>query len=244
MPANSIEESALRLATFKMDPDETVASYALRYQSECSRFEACVKRATPGRSPYAALFVVLFRNGVIPGIKLLACQKPYPKTMTDAVIQLRRLEVANLTGLNPGRANVYASAMSFTHVPNRTAIAQQFAAVDRRSASGVAGSGSNSIGSGRHSAGARGGGAGDSAGDGRSNRPRPKCSHPGCRKPMGHTTDRCFQKQREEAKRANQPGGGSSSNSSGGGSGSGPGGGGSGGGSSGGGGKRPMKSDN
>ena len=95
MPSNSVEESALRLATFKMDSDESIATYTLRYHNECSRFEACVQRATPGRSPYAALSIVLFRIVVVPGIKLLASQKPHPKTMTDAVAQLRRLEAAN-----------------------------------------------------------------------------------------------------------------------------------------------------
>ena len=192
MPANSVEESALRLATFKMDPDESVTSYAIRYQSEYSRFEDCVKRATPGRSSYAALSVVLFRNGVVPGIKVLASQEPYPKTLIDAVAQLHRLEAANLTDLNPARADVHASAMSFTYVPNCTAIAQQFAAVERWSVSRFAGSGSSSFGSGGRSAGARGGSTGGSSRGGRSNRPRPKCSHPGCRKPMRHTTDRCF----------------------------------------------------
>ena len=133
-PSNFVEESAIHLATFKMDSDESAASFALRFQNECSRFEACVQRAILGRSPYAALFVVLFCNGVVPGIKLLASQEPHPKTMADAVAYFRRLEAANLTGLNAGRAEAHASAVSFTHVSNRSAIAQQFSAVDRRTA--------------------------------------------------------------------------------------------------------------
>ena len=220
MPSNSVEESVLRLATFKMYSDESIASYALRYQNECSRFEACVQRATPGRSPYAALSIVIFRNGVVPGIKLLANQEPHRKTMTDAVAQLRRLEAANLTGPNPGRAEAHASAVSFTHVPNRTAIAQQFG-VDRRAASGSGGFGSGGSGSGGRSA---GGGGGSSSAGHRNNGPsrqRPRCTYSKCRKPLGHTTDRCFQKQRDEGRRNNTSGGSGSNDSGSGGDGSG-----------------------
>ena len=39
MPSNSVEESALRLATFKQEAHETVSAYYLRFQSECTRFE-------------------------------------------------------------------------------------------------------------------------------------------------------------------------------------------------------------
>ena len=217
MPSNSVEES-VRLATFKKDLDETAPSRCTPSATSLNvlalkRVSSVQLRAVP-RMP---LSVVLFRNGVVPGVKLLASHEPYHKTLTDAVAQLRRLEAVNFTGLNPGRVDAYASAMSFTYVPNRTAIAQQFVAVDRRSASG----------------GARVGGAGGFPRSGRSNRPRPKCTYPGCRKPMGHTTDRCLQKQRKEAKRAKDPGGGGGSGS-----------GGYGGGGSGGGGKRPKKSDN
>ena len=38
MPSNSVEESALRLATFKQ-AHQTVSAYYLRFQSECTRFE-------------------------------------------------------------------------------------------------------------------------------------------------------------------------------------------------------------
>ena len=235
MPSNSVEESALRLSTFKMDPDESVASFALRFQNECSRFEACVQRATPGLSPYAALSVVLFRNGVVPGIKLLASQEPHPKTMADAVTQLRRLEAANLTGLNPGRAEAHASAVSFTHVPNRSAIAQQFDAVDWRTAPVTGGPSSVSSGSGGSTSGARatGGNGGSSTGGGRGNgqsRSRPRCTWEHCDKPLGHTIDRCYKKRREE--KARRRGG------------SGKSGGGSGRGGGGGSGKRPRKSSN
>lgn len=43
--SNSVDESARSLANFETDPAESVASYALRYQSECKRFEACVQRS-------------------------------------------------------------------------------------------------------------------------------------------------------------------------------------------------------
>ena len=79
MPSNSVEDSVLCLAELKMNPGETIASYALYFQSECTRFEACVQRVTPRRSPYAALPVVLFRNCVVPGIRLLASQEQHPR---------------------------------------------------------------------------------------------------------------------------------------------------------------------
>ena len=147
MPSNSVEDSALWLAEFKIDPGETVASYVLRFQSECTRFEACVQRVTPGRSPYAALSVVLFRNGVVPGIRLLASQE-HPKTMSEAVAQLHRHEAANFTGSNTSRINAHVSATSFTIVPNRTTIAQQYDAISLQAASGNACSGCGGSGSG------------------------------------------------------------------------------------------------
>ena len=147
MPSNSVEDSAFRLAKFRMDPGETVASYALRFQSECTRFKVCVQRVTPGRSPYAALSVVLFRNGVVPGIRLLAGQEQHPRTISEAVSQLHRLQAASLTGSNTGRTNAHVSATSFTTVLNGTAIAQQYDAISLRAASGCAGSSSGGSGS-------------------------------------------------------------------------------------------------
>ncbi|CAN0544250.1 unnamed protein product, partial [Ectocarpus sp. 12 AP-2014] len=47
---------------------------------------------------------------------------------------------------------------------------------------------------------------GNNRGGGNSSRPtpreRPRCSHPSCRKPLGHTTETCFQRKREEAQAA------------------------------------------
>lgn len=130
------------------------------------------------------------------------------------------LRLQTLTGLNPGRAEAHASAVSFTHVPNRTAIAQQFG-VDRRAASGSGGFGSGGSGSGGRST---GGGGGSSSAGHRNNGPsrqRPRCTYSKCRKPLGHTTDRCFQKQRDEGRRNNTSGGSGSNDSGSGGDGSG-----------------------
>ena len=199
-------DSALRLAEFKINPGETVASYALRFQLECTRFEACVQRVTPGRSPYAALSIVLFRNGVVPGIRLLASQEQHSKTMCEAVAQLRRLEAANLTGSNTSRINAHVSATSFTTFPNRTAIAQQYDAISLRAASGKAGCSSGGSGS---------GGAGSSGPKGKSfkgkspmgdkfpkgartDKERPKCAHPTCKSKVGHWLEECWTRQREE----------------------------------------------
>ena len=205
MPSNFVEDIALRLAEFKMDPGETLAAYALRFQSECTRFEACVQRLTPGRSPYAALSVVLFRNGVVTGIRLLASHK-LPKTMSAFIAQLRRLEAASLTGSNTSRINAHVSATSFTTVPNRTAIAQQYDAISLRAASGKAGSRSGGSGSGgAGSSGPKGkffkskSPMGDKLSKGaRTDKERPRCTHPTCKNKVGHWLEECWTRQREE----------------------------------------------
>ena len=67
-PSNSLEECALRLASSKMEKDETVSNYALRFTSLVTRFERSVERTTPGRTPWAAMSVVLWQNGLTPAI--------------------------------------------------------------------------------------------------------------------------------------------------------------------------------
>ena len=154
-----------------------------------------------------ALTVVLFpANCLVPDLKPQVSQE-LPNTMREVASQARRLEAANLTGLNPGRAEAHASAVSFTHVPNRSAIAQQFSAVDRRTApvSDSGGSSSSGSGSGASSHSGSGGGGGNGGGNGNnrgnsSSRPRPRCEYPKCHKPLGHTTERCFQKKRDRSK--------------------------------------------
>ena len=206
MPSTSVEDSALHLAEFIIDSGETIASYALRFQSECTRFEACVQRVTLWRSPYVALSVVLFRNGVVPGIRLLASQEQHPKTMSEAVAQLRRLEAANLTGSNTGRTNAHVSATSFTTVPNRTAIAHQYDVISLRAASGSAGSNSGGSGSGRFGSGGPKSNSfkgqspkGDKSPKGvGTDKERPRCTHPTCKSKVGHWLEECLTRQREE----------------------------------------------
>ncbi len=200
MPSNSVEEAAVSLAAFNMSVKETGAAYALRFQTECARFESAVERFSPGRSPYQVLLVVLFRNGFIPAVKVLAQQEQHPKTMTEAVAQLRRLEAANLTGTNTRRVNAHASATAFTHVPNRTAVAQQYSAVSLRAASGNAGDST-------------------SGGSTSSTKPKPKaskakgkggsgtvpvCTHPTCVSKVGHDVSTCLTRLREESKEAQE----------------------------------------
>eukprot|EP00903_Cladosiphon_okamuranus_P021645 g19899.t1 len=260
MPANSVEESALRLATFSMDRAESVASFALRFQSEVARYLSSFQRMSGG-NPFDALTVVLFRNGLVPVIKLLASQEQPPKTMQEAVSQARRLEASNLTGLNPGRAYAHASALSFTHVPNRSAIDQQYESIPLRAVSVTGDSGAGESGSRAGSSGNAGSGSGSGAsanaaseprqgnggvrygngggrsgnGGGRSgnggrggahancaNRtpgPRPRCTHSRCRKPLGHSYETCYQRQREEGDGGSGGGGGGGGGVGGGGSG-------------------------
>ena len=125
MPFDSVEESALRLATYKQEARKTVSAYYLRFQSECTGFEVAVARAThPGRSPYAALSVILFWYGLVPYIKGLSLSDKPIRSLPEAVDRARRHEATNPTGTNPNINTV--SAMPFTHVSNRSAIAQQF----------------------------------------------------------------------------------------------------------------------
>ena len=126
--------------------------------------------------------------------------------MSEAVAQLCRLEAANLTGSSTGRTNAHASATLFTTVPNRTAIAQQYDAISLRAASGKAGSSSGGSGSGgATSSGPKGkpfkgkSPMGDKFPKGaRTDKERPKCTHPTCKSKVGHWLEECWTRQREE----------------------------------------------
>ena len=51
MPANSVEECAIKLATFKSEKGETVSASALRYRALTSRFESTVELHATGLTP-------------------------------------------------------------------------------------------------------------------------------------------------------------------------------------------------
>ena len=124
MPFDSVEESALRLATYKQEARKTVSAYYLRFQSECTGFEVAVARAThPGRSPYAALSLFFSVDLSRPSTVLSLSDKRI-KSLREAVDRARCHEADNLTGTNPN-VNQYCQRFA-AHVSNRSAIAQQF----------------------------------------------------------------------------------------------------------------------
>ena len=51
MPANSVEECAIKSATFKSDKGATVSASALHFRALMSRFESAVERHAKGRTP-------------------------------------------------------------------------------------------------------------------------------------------------------------------------------------------------
>ncbi|CAN0360952.1 unnamed protein product, partial [Ectocarpus sp. 4 AP-2014] len=94
MPSNIVEESALSLVNLRQAGNENVSSYALRLQTDCTRFEQAVERITPGRSPYQALVVILFQNGLVPNIRSKVLDKKPVKALRDAIDRARRTESA------------------------------------------------------------------------------------------------------------------------------------------------------
>ena len=59
MPSNSVEECAIKLATFKTEKGETVSISVPRFRALMSRFESAVERHAKGRTPWAAITVTL-----------------------------------------------------------------------------------------------------------------------------------------------------------------------------------------
>lgn len=111
-------------------------------------------------------------------------------SLREAVDRAHRHEAANLAGGT-------VSVMPLTPVPNRFAVLQcthdaANALCGPRPPSTFGGGGASK----RRSNNNDGGGSRVGAGGVRAD--RPKCDHPGCRKPLGHTTATCYQRIREE----------------------------------------------
>ena len=71
MPANSVVECAIKLATFQTEKGETVSASALRFRALMSRFESAVERHAKGRKPWAAITVTLWQHSLPPALQLL-----------------------------------------------------------------------------------------------------------------------------------------------------------------------------
>ena len=120
MPSNSVEESALRLATFKQ-AHQTVSAYYLCFHSECTRY--AFRRCGSTCHPWAfAICGALCRSvsAWTCTLRQRVCLGPTkPVTpLREAVHRARRHEAANFTGTNP---NANSSMYQ-----NRCAIARQF----------------------------------------------------------------------------------------------------------------------
>ena len=98
MPANSVEECAIKLATFKTEKGETVSVSALRFRALVSRFESAVERHAKGRTPCAAITVNLCQHSLPPALQLLQSGEKPVTSFKEAVERARRHEAARLTG--------------------------------------------------------------------------------------------------------------------------------------------------
>ena len=98
MPANSVEECAIKLATFQTEKGETVSASALRFRALMSRFESAVERHAKGRTPCAAITVNLCQHSLPPALQLLQSGEKPVTSFKEAVERARRHEAARLTG--------------------------------------------------------------------------------------------------------------------------------------------------
>ena len=71
MPFDSVEECAIKLATFKTEKAETLSVSALRFRALMSRFESAAERHAKGRMPQAAITVTLWQHSLPPALQLL-----------------------------------------------------------------------------------------------------------------------------------------------------------------------------
>ena len=64
MPANRVEECAIKLVTFQTEKGETVSASALRFRALVSPFESAVEHHAKGRTPWAAITVTLWQHSL------------------------------------------------------------------------------------------------------------------------------------------------------------------------------------
>ena len=121
-PANSVEESAIKLATFNTEKSETVSASALRFRAFMPRFESAVERHAKGRTPWSAITVTVCQHSLPPASQLLQSGEKPVTSFEEAVERARRHEAARSTGT--------ISALSFAPVPNRS-IAHQLLSTPR-----------------------------------------------------------------------------------------------------------------
>ena len=84
-PSNSVEECALKLASFKQGATGSVSDYTLYFCTVTNRYESAVERQTKGRTPWAAFSVTLFQHGSIPSIQCLQLSDKPVTSLRQAV---------------------------------------------------------------------------------------------------------------------------------------------------------------
>ena len=194
MPANSVKGCAIKLATFKTEKGETVSASALRFRALMSRFESAVERHAKGRTPWSAITVTLWQHSLPPALQLLQSGEKPVTSFKEAVERARRHEAARLTG------TVNISALSFTPVPNRTAVHQMKSPRHHQQQSGRTQGGARSN-SGRQR-------PKQQLSKQRERKPRPFCTYGKCDKPEGHWESSCFQKEKDNGTRPRRSAGG------------------------------------
>lgn len=98
LPANAVEEGANALASFEQSHHESVQSYALRFRTALSRFQAAVERESGSpRTPWNCMTVALWQRGLKPAVRVLIVKKKPSTSLKPAVVLARRLEVTGLT---------------------------------------------------------------------------------------------------------------------------------------------------
>ena len=100
MPSNSVEESALRLATFKQEAHETASAYYLRQRVRVSKVgSTCYHWALAVRSAFGHPV----STWTYPVHQVSVIVRQSVKSLREAVDRARRHEATNLTGRQPQR---------------------------------------------------------------------------------------------------------------------------------------------
>ena len=180
MPSNSVEECAIKLATFRTENGETVFASELSFRVLLSRFDMAVERHSKGRTAWAATTVSLWQHSLPPALQLLQSERKTVASLKEAVERARRYEAARLTG---GAINIIT--MSFTPIPNRAVVCQLQSPRRQQRKQG------RQQQTNRQQPRQRG-----TQGGSNQRKPRPHRTYDRCDKPVEHWESRCLRKAR------------------------------------------------
>ncbi|CAM9747863.1 unnamed protein product [Ectocarpus sp. 12 AP-2014] len=178
---------AIRLASIKMEPDESVMIYALRLNSLSSRLALAVERETPGRSPFAVLSTILWRRGLLPDIRDMQWNGESALSMREARDRAHRIE----TALQEPDLAAYMASLRAAGVPNHRSSTDDEAAAT----CGTPSSSSNEESFSSSTLNKRSFGKRK-----RRQQERPVCTWPKCNKPVGHLIGGCYRRIKSQGK--------------------------------------------